>query len=211
MTALIIILAILLIIALLRIGVYVSYSDSGVILDAVIGPFKIHFLPKEEKKQKKTKEKTAKTKPTKSQPAKKDKKGGVAKLVFDLLPGIGSALGKFRRKLRIDTLTVYFTSAAADPCDAAMNFGYVSAGFGTLCAFIRRFFKVKKLDLQSFVNFDTDKPLVFIEAQFTLAIWEIISIAGGFGLFFIKIYKNANNENSTQPQNSVERNGSKNG
>lgn len=211
MTALIIILAILLIIALLRIGVYFSYSESGVILDAVIGPFKIRFLPKDKTKEKKAKEKPAKTKPAKPAPKTKEKKGGLAQLIFDLLPGIGSALSKFRRKLRIDTLNVHFTSAAADPCDAAMNFGYVSAGFGTLCAFIRRFFKVKNLDLQSFVNFDIDKPIVFIEAQLTLAIWEIISIAGGFGLFFIKIYKNANNSNSTQPQNSVERNGSKNG
>ena len=209
MTVLIIILAILLIIALLRIGIYISYSEDGVILDAVIGPFKIHFLPKDEKKQKNPKEKKPKAKD--KSPAKKEKKGGTAQLIIDLLPGIGSALSKFRKKIRVDSLTVYFTSASEDPYAAAMNFGYASAGFGALTAFIHRFFKVKKLDIQSAVSFDIDKPIVYIESKLTLAIWEIIAIAGGFGLFFIKINKNANNDNSTKPQNSVERNGSKNG
>lgn len=214
MTALIIILAILLILALLRLGVYVSYSEDGVKLQVFAGPVRITLLPKDpNKKQKEKKPKTKKQKPAKTEtkPTDNDKKGGAAQLILDLLPGIGSALGKFRRKLSIDILKIYFTSASDDPYKAAMNFGYSSAAFGTLTAFVRRFFKVKKLDMQSAVSFEIEKPIVYIEAQFSLAVWEIIHIAGGFGLFFIKIYKNANTDNSNNPKKSAERNGSING
>lgn len=202
MTALkiiLIILAILLIIAMFKVGVFAAYSKDGAELACFAGPVRIKILPQTDKKSKNKKEKFKKKKKKKKSAdrtpeEKKEKKGGSAALVLKLLPGIGEALGNFRKKLSIDILKVYYTYACDDPYKAAMGFGYASAGLGTITALIRRFFKVKELDMRSNVSFEETEPVVYLEAQFSIRIWESLAIALKFLIFFLKVLKETDNK-----------------
>lgn len=187
-----IIIAMFALIALMRVGVYVEYSSDGVIIDLKAGPVKIRVLPAKEKKKSKEKtdkkEKTKKNK-KKTSEKKETKKGGSFELVKQLLPGILETLNKFRKKISIDILKIYYMSAGEDPYKTAVQFGRASAGLGFLTPLLENTFKIKNRDFRTAVSFTEAKPLVYIEAQTTIAIGSALRIALGFLLYYLNLNK----------------------
>ena len=177
MVALAIVLAVLILLALLRLGVFARYSEEGFNLRIIAGPLRFTVIPKKPKK--KGKEKKPKKKKKKEEKPPKEKKGGPIELLKKYVPPVIDTMGRLRRKLRIDMLTVHFTSAAEDPFDAAMNFGRISAAEGALIPLLENTFNIKRRDIGTSISFDGGGDKIYLEAKLTLALWEIIYIACG--------------------------------
>ncbi len=186
-----IILAVLILIAITPVGAVAEYSDKAVTLSAVAGLIRIKLLPrpekasgkpKKEKKPKKKKEKK-KPKPKKEKPKEPAaKKPGTVKLLMKLLPVAGKALNRFRKKLTIDELTIWYLVASDDPYKTAMTFGYMNAGVDPVLMAIGKIFRIKKKSVRTSVSFETSEPLIYAKAKLTIRIWQILYI--GFGLLF---------------------------
>lgn len=170
-----------LLVALLRVGARATLEEGVFSLKLIAGPVKLNILPRNEEKVKKTrKEKPEKEeKPPEKKPEEKPKPKMkiTLELVRIILSAVGDALGRLRRKLSIDLLTIHYTVASDDPYSAAMTYGYASAAVGALMPVIENIFKVKKSDVGVAVTFDGNDAEIFIDAQLTIAIWEIIYIA----------------------------------
>ncbi len=108
-----------------------------------------------------------------------------------MIEAVFNTLNRLRKKLTINYLTFYYTSASPDPYDAAMNYGKGSAIIGSLVPIAEKAFRIKKSDLRTFVSFDGEGDKIYTEAKLTLMIWEIIYVVCGL-IPAVKAYLNWN-------------------
>lgn len=178
-----IILAAVLILALLRVGAVAEFSEDGLIVKARVGPFALTVYSsegpvktkKKEKPKKKAKQKVKVDKKKEEEPVKP----GLVQILKSQLPAIGRTLSRFKRRLLINELTIFYLSAGEDAAQTAMIFGAVSAGYGFVISFLENNFRIRKRDLRTAVDFQRQEPYIYIKAHFSLAIWEIVYIAIG--------------------------------
>lgn len=184
--------AVVLLLAILPLGVFVSYDEDGVVVKIVAGPVKITLFPrpkKEKKSEKKSKKKTsaspAEQLPKPPQPPKQipeKKKGGSW---TDFLPLVQVALdflGSFRRKLRIDQLELKLTMAGDDPCDLAVNYGRAWAAVGNLMPQLERLFVIKKRNIEVACDFTASQTLVKFRSEATITLGRLVSLAVVYGI-----------------------------
>ena len=184
--------AVVLLLAILPLGVFVSYDEDGVLVKIVAGPVKITLFPrpkKEKKSEKKSKKKTsaspAEQLPKPPQPPKQipeKKKGGSW---TDFLPLVQVALdflGSFRRKLRINQLELKLTMAGDDPCDLAVNYGRAWAAVGNLMPQLERLFVIKKRNIEVACDFTASQTLVEFRMQVTITLGRLVSLAVVYGV-----------------------------
>lgn len=169
------VLAILLLIAFIRLGTIVKYSETGLTIKLLAGAFVVMTFPI--KSEKGIKKKTAKGKKQKSPGTKPIESKKAASALKRYLPPAVETLKRFRIKLNIDSLTIHFLSGAEDPFDAAMNFGKISVLEGIILPFIDNNFNIKKRDVQTGISFDGGGNKIYLEAKMTLAVWQIVYIA----------------------------------
>ena len=184
--------AVVLLLAILPLGVFVSYDEDGVVVKIVAGPVKITLFPrpkKEKKSEKKSKKKSsaspAEQLPKPPQPPKQvpeKKKGGSW---TDFLPLVQVALdflGSFRRKLRIDQLELKLTMAGDDPCDLAVNYGRAWAAVGNLMPQLERLFVIKKRNIEVACDFTASQTLVKFRSEATITLGRLVSLAVVYGI-----------------------------
>ena len=184
--------AVVLLLAILPLGVFVSYDEDGVVVKIVAGPVKITLFPrpkKEKKSEKKSKKKTsaspAEQLPKPPQPPKQipeKKKGGSW---TDFLPLVQVALdflGSFRRKLRINQLELKLTMAGDDPCDLAVNYGRAWAAVGNLMPQLERLFVIKKRNIEVACDFTASQTLVKFRSEATITLGRLVSLAVVYGI-----------------------------
>ena len=184
--------AVVLLLAILPLGVFVSYDEDGVLVKIVAGPVKITLFPrpkKEKKSEKKSKKKTsaspAEQLPKPPQPPKQvpeKKKGGSW---TDFLPLVQVALdflGSFRRKLRINRLDLKLTMAGDDPCDLAVNYGRAWAAVGNLVPQLERLFVIKKRNIEVACDFTASQTLVKFRSEATITLGRLVSLAVVYGI-----------------------------
>ena len=184
--------AVVLLLAILPLGVFVSYDEDGVVVKIVAGPVKITLFPrpkKEKKSEKKLKKKTsaspAEQLPKPPQPPKQipeKKKGGSW---TDFLPLVQVALdflGSFRRKLRINQLELKLTMAGDDPCDLAVNYGRAWAAVGNLMPQLERLFVIKKRNIEVACDFTASQTLVKFRSEATITLGRLVSLAVVYGI-----------------------------
>ena len=183
---------VVLLLAILPLGVFVSYDEDGVLVKIVAGPVKITLFPrpkKEKKSEKKSKKKTsaspAEQLPKPPQPPKQipeKKKGGSW---TDFLPLVQVALdflGSFRRKLRINQLELKLTMAGDDPCDLAVNYGRAWAAVGNLMPQLERLFVIKKRNIEVACDFTASQTLVKFRSEATITLGRLVSLAVVYGI-----------------------------
>ena len=184
--------AVVLLLAILPLGVFVSYDEDGVVVKIVAGPVKITLFPrpkKEKKSEKKSKKKTsaspAEQLPKPPQPPKQipeKKKGGSW---TDFLPLVQVALdflGSFRRKLRINQLELKLTMAGDDPCDLAVNYGRAWAAVGNLMPQLERLFVIKKRNIAVACDFTASQTLVKFRSEATITLGRLVSLVVVYGI-----------------------------
>ena len=142
------ILLLLVVVWLLRVGVDIRFGDE-LRVAVKIGPAKITVLPQQEKKKKPKKEKPQKEKKTEKKPAeKKEKKkspftfSDVRSAVPVLFEALKKALGKIRRRMRIDPLDVCVIFAGDDPAKVAEMYGWANSAMWTMMPQLERLLQI---------------------------------------------------------------------
>ena len=174
---------VVLLLAILPLGVFVSYDEDGVLVKIVAGPVKITLFPRP-KKEKKS-EKKSKKKSSASPAEQLPKPPQPPKQVPDFLPLVQVALdflGSFRRKLRINRLDLKLTMAGDDPCDLAVNYGRAWAAVGNLMPQLERLFAIKKRNIEVACDFTASQTLVKFRSEATITLGRLVSLAVVYGI-----------------------------
>ena len=217
-------LGIVVLLAVLPLGVRVTYDASGAVVRVIAGPLKITVfpLPKKEKKDKKKKQKKQVQSETAVQPSEpesqppqppappkkqkpKEEKGGSLLDFLPLVKLVFRFLGDFRRKLRLDNLYLKLIMAADDPCDLAVNYGRTWAAVGNLLPQLEKVFVIKKRDIQVECDFTASETLVIARLDVTITLGRLLALVFGYAIRaliqFLKIMKKrkggAQNESKT--------------
>lgn len=199
MIALAIVLAVLIALALLPIGVRVSYDAQGVSLAVLIWRATIRILPARKKKSKKAqKKKKEEKKPTRAvptePPASQKQKGGK---LTDFLPLVRVALdflNDFRKKLRVDHLKLKLVLAGDDPCDLACNYAKACTAMGNFLPVLDRVLVIGKRDIDIACDFCADETTVIAGAEFTITLGAIVSLAVRYGVRALREFLTINNK-----------------
>ena len=89
---------------------------------------------------------------------------------------ITTLLGKLRRRLCVDELTLWYLSAADDPAKAAMAFGGANAAAGLLLKPLEQVFRIRKRDVRTAVSFTERKPAVTAGLRLSLSLFSILQL-----------------------------------
>ena len=178
-----IVLAILLLILLTPLGVDLSYFDGVFALMVKLGLLRLTLLPRRTSEGKPKKPKKKKEK--KPKPEKEAEETGAGKPsrfpkitlndAIELLGLVFQLLGRFRRYLSIDRLTLHLVTGAADPYNAVMLYGALNAALGALSPGFHRAFRVKHEDVRLGCD-PTPGASLAAEGQlaFTWRIWALL-------------------------------------
>ena len=104
-----------------------------------------------------------------------------------MLPPVLKALGRLRRKLSIEHVTLYLTVAGKDPFDTANLYWKAGTAMGSLVSALENCFDIKDRDMGTAVSFTEDKTRVYAYASIRYRLWELIYIAGGLGISYLKV------------------------
>lgn len=177
--------------AILPVGVRISYSSDGLRADLVAGPLRFRLYPVR-KKEKPAKEKKAEAAPKERKP-KEEKKGGSWKDFLPLIRVGLDFLGEVRRKLRVDLLEMQLTVAGGDPADTAIRYGRAWAALGGLMPQLERVFVIRKRNLNVACDFTDTKTTIYARAQITLTVGRATGLLVRYGIRglieFLKIKK----------------------
>lgn len=185
-------LGIVLLLAVLPLGVRLRYNSEGMVLKIIAGPVKITLLPRppKKKKEKKKKEKKSAVAPAAEEenlpkppqppkaPREKKPKGEKGGSLLDFLPLVKTALdflGDFRRKLRLDNLYLRLILAGDDPCNLAVNYGRAWAAVGNLLPQLKKWFVIKKRDIEVECDFETSETLVIAHLDLTITLGSLLA------------------------------------
>ena len=182
------ILAILILLAPLRFGTIVEYSDAGLRLWAKVTFLKIQILGNDIKPKKENKSKKKKEDKEKSFDISTIKPGSFSEFI-EILRTAGNVLNRLRRRLLIKQLTLHYTSAGENAANTAMQFGAASAVFETIVPKLKRNFRIKQLDLRAAADFTSTSQKIYAKLNISIAVWEVIYIAFALLPFIISIFK----------------------
>ncbi len=179
MLAIAIIFAVILLILCIPVGADAAFDGKTFSLKLVIGPLRLGVLPARAKKEKRPKPPKEKKKKQTSETGAEPKAKPKLKLDDILaLARIGlAALGRFRRSLSLDVLTLHITAGAPDPYDAVMQYNYLNTGLGVLWPLLNRAFKIRERDVRTALDIGADGIAAEGCVKATLQIWEIFHIA----------------------------------
>ena len=160
---------------LLRLRLTGEYGEAGASLTVALGAVPVFRLPRPKGAQRDKKEK--KPKPKKKKEEDKEKpKGGSIPGFRQLMPIISDALGKLKRRLSIDEMTLWYQSAGEDPAAAALAFGGASAAAGALARPMQDMFRIKELDIRTAVSFTETKPTVIARIRMSISVGALLWI-----------------------------------
>ena len=160
------VLLLLWLLSLLRVGGWAEYGRNGFLVKVKVGPVFVQVFPRKPGRKKKEK------KPKEQKPAA----GGSVEQLRELLPAVLDAVGDLKRKIRIDDLRLDLVWSDPDPARCAIGFGAANALLGMIWPPIEQNFNVKKYRLHTDVDFNGEKPAVYILAQLSLTLGQGISL-----------------------------------
>jgi len=203
MLALAITVSVLVLIALLRFGVIVEYSEAGfqIWASAVFLKFKLlddHTKIKP-KKLKKPEKKHLTMKP------------GSLSAFMDMLKASLNVLKRLKRRLLIKQLTLYYTAAGEDPAKTALQFGAANAVFAAILPGIKENFKVKRVDLRTWFDFIENKQGIYAKIAVSLAVWEAIYVISALFPVIKAMFKVTPDKEERKPDKIERKDGQENG
>ncbi len=204
MLALIIVAAVLLCLAalmLLPVGLAAEYSGAG--LKVELKAAFLHFslypprpgLKRAKKRRQKGGDESGQTEA--KQETKRDKKLGDLDQLLELAGPILQALGRLRRKLRVELLRLeYAIGGADDPAGAAIQYGVISAGGGVLMPLLDTAFDIRQWDVQLGVDFQQRRSRVAAAARGSWRLGSLVWIFLGLVWSMLKDNIRTNQENT---------------
>ena len=194
-----IILAVLMLLAMVRVGGAAEFSAGGMIVWVRAGGFRWKVYPKKKRKEKETR-KARKAKPEKEGEAPRHKPGGAIETLRRFLPLIGEAAGELKRRIRIDTLHLDFVAAAPDAAMAAMAFGGANAAVGMIWPIFEQNFDIRDHRIRTTVDFQAGKPMVYLYAAFSGRIGQFVSFGARYAVKCLRIYQSGKRPANTQKE-----------
>ncbi len=192
-----VLLALILLVLLLRVGVYVSFGEE-LRVRAKAGPVTIQILPKPEKEKKK-KKKPKKEKKKKEKPGKKEEKPkekGKKKLDItfeDIQTGVGAlfeslkkGLRKTRKRLKIDPMRVSVSFGGDDPSKVAQMYGWADTAMWTFMPQIERLTRMPDPRIHLDADYERGRTAAEGEIGISLQIRDIFAIGFAFGIPLLK-------------------------
>lgn len=184
-------LTVLLLIAAIPLGVLVRYDSRGPLVRVIVGfvRFTVIPLPKRTKKPKKeAPPKTEAPQKTAPQPSQKEppQKGGSLRDFLPLVNVLLDFMSSFRKKLRVNNLTLKLILAGDDPCDLALNYGRAWAALGNLMPMLDKIFVVGKRDCEIECDFTATQTLVVAQMELTIRFGRLISLGLVYGFRLLK-------------------------
>lgn len=120
--------------------------------------------------------------------AEGEEKGGSILDFWPFVELILDFLGDFRRKLRVNRLTLHLTMAADDPCDLAVNYGKANAAMAALLAQLERLFVIRRRDVRVNCDFTADDTTILARLDLTMTLGRILSLLVRYGIRALKTY-----------------------
>jgi len=176
---LLIVLAVIFLIAQIRLGGRATYGEEGFGAVIIAGPFRIRVFPAEPKAKKTARKKD---KPAKKPQPQTEKKGGTVGRIMDLLPTVAETAGGLKRRIRIDHLNLKVVWGAEDPASAAIGYGRANALLGMIWPLLDNNFKIKECDLQADVDYGRTVPTVTADAAITMTLGQLLSFISIYGV-----------------------------
>ena len=149
----------LLIIWLLPVGVEIAFGQE-LRVTVKIGPKKLVLLPKPDRAKKEKKEKKKKKKAAAEQkPAKKKKVpftfADIRSAVPVLFEALTKALGKIRRRMRVDPLDICVIFAGDDPAKVAEMYGWANTAMWTMMPQLERLIHIPDPHIHLGVDYES--------------------------------------------------------
>lgn len=106
--------------------------------------------------------------------------GGMGKLdipyIMDLIHLGLSAMGQFRRALRVDRFLLDCAIATGDAAKTAMAYGAAAAGVGMFLPLLEENLRVRKKDIQVICDFEGTESQIFLEVQVSALVFQLLII-----------------------------------
>ena len=187
---------VLLLIGCIRVGVQVEYCEQGLFVRVRAGRIYIPVFP-----AKKKADQPKKTKPAKEQKdTAKPKKGGLLQLALRMIPLVLETVKRFFRKLQVDKLDMELVVCAADPADAAIQYGQANALLGSLWQPMVDVFHVKDGHAHVGVDFEGTKSTLYLLATLSLTIAQALGLVLVFAFKALAIFLRTRANQTTQNQ-----------
>ena len=162
---------------LVRLGALAEYSAAGLRLKLKVGPLRLMLYPGKPKRPRRKAGKSSRREKKREERPQPELGGGPLALVKRFLPLIAEAAGRFRRKLRIDVFQLLVVDGGgAGPAAAALCFGGVNAFIGMIWPLVEQNFNVKERRLRTRVDFDAERPSVYLYAAATLTAGQALAL-----------------------------------
>jgi len=171
-----VIIAVLVAVALIRVGVTAEYSVNGLTVSAKAGPLSYRAYPRPENPAKAEKKALRKARRRKKPLKEPEKKPGGLKLFFEVLPSIKKTLTRLRHQLLIKELTIHYLAAGEDAANTALSFGAANAVFAIITPMLDACFRVKSRDLRAGADFLAQKQELYINVAASIAVWEAVYV-----------------------------------
>lgn len=191
MTLLVILLALFLL-GCIPVGVDAGYEESGYFVKLKVGFLRLTLLPRPQKPKKQKKRSAPKKQPEKSTAEPKKKAAPTLTKPENLLALLHlgcDVLGSFRKKLRVEKLTLQIRFGG-DAASAAINYGRAWALIGVLTPLLERFFVIRERQISPELCYETDGMHVQARLVLTITIARALSLALYAGVKFLKFFAN---------------------
>lgn len=212
------ILGILILLAVLlcrtRIGVRVWFGEGPLQAVLTIGPFRVPLTGEEEKAprqlSKKAKKREKKPKKTPEKAAKprfpKVTAADVKEAAQTLWPPLKKALGRTRRSIRLDPMTVSVTiGAAEDPAAGAEVYGWASGAMFNIMPALEELVRVPEPSVHIGLDFDSKTTKAAGDVGVSARIGTLIAVGFGVGVPALKWLTNLKKKQQTAPPPQAEK------
>lgn len=192
-------LGILFALAILQVGVFVSYDSAGPLALLVVGPVRVRLYPTNPKKKNQSKKQKQKPAPVKTansgkkSEGKSKQSGGSWKDFIPLVRIVLDFLNSFGRKLRVKQLYLKIIMSGGDPADLAVNYGKAWAAMGALVPLLENVFEIQNRNLEVACDFTADETLITAKLDLRVAIGHLIGIGLWHGVRAVYHYLNIMN------------------
>ena len=193
-------LAVLVILALVKVGVHVRYEEKVLRLELLISKFRIVLMgedkPEKKKKKKKDKPKKEKEQKKKDPKPKKDKpkkKGNIlenpwVQAVLDYWRELLALVGRVLTSPTLDVLRLQLWVGGGDSEKCAMTYGRVCAVLGGVLPVVENTFGIRKRQIEVWCCYDRDSIDVAAETSITVRIYEVFALVFALLGLGIKIF-----------------------
>ena len=194
----------LFLLTLIRVGGEVTYSASGLRVRLRLGRIWLTLIPRRPKKPKKPKKEKKEPEPEpepekpqeespqeeEEKPAEEQRRGGLPIPLRELIALGVDAAGQTLARLQIDVLTMeLLIGGKRDPAAAAMAYGAVYAGGGTVVPLLENtFYRIKRRDINAWVDFEGEQTLIWLQLALSIRIGQVLSIGIRLGIRFLSAY-----------------------